>query len=67
MEDADFVDRLPEFPCHTQAVERTVQLVTRASVKVCGPDARDGFIRNTLQSRKDLPKVRTKSDFASRE
>ncbi|KAK3919895.1 Trigger factor [Frankliniella fusca] len=34
VEDFDFVERLPAFPCHTQAVQRTVQLVTRASIKV---------------------------------
>lgn len=33
-------------PNHTQAVERTVKLVTEASVKVAGNDRRDGYIRN---------------------
>jgi len=33
------------FPCHTQAVERAVKLVTDASTAVCGESARDGFIR----------------------
>ena len=34
-------DRLP---CHTQAVERCVKLVTEASSSVCGTKSRDGFI-----------------------
>jgi len=32
------------FPCHTQSVERSVKLVTDASIAVCGESARDGFI-----------------------
>ena len=35
----------PKFPCHTQAVERCVKLVTEASAAVCGNTSRDGFIR----------------------
>ena len=44
------------YPNNTQAVERTVKLVTAASESVCGYTARDGFIRATLKSRKNLPK-----------
>ena len=43
-----FKEKLPPYSCHTQAVERTVQLVTQASKKVCGQEERDGFIRNTI-------------------
>lgn len=39
------------FPCHTQAVERTVKIVTDASSTVCGPKARDGYIRAKLKAR----------------
>ena len=42
--DTPVVD-FPQFPCHTQAVERCVKLVTEASAAVCGAPARDGFIR----------------------
>lgn len=55
--------KMTNFPCHTQAVERCVKLVTEASSSVCGSDARDGFIRNRLVSRAILPKFDTKSDF----
>ena len=33
---------LPNFPCHTQSVERAVKLVTEASLKVHGIKERDG-------------------------
>lgn len=50
-------------PCHSQAVERCVKLVTEASASVCGQEARDGFIRYRIVSREILPKFETKSDF----
>ena len=49
-----------KFPCHKQAAERTVKLVTEASKKVCGHNKRDGFIRSTLKSRKTMPEFRYK-------
>ncbi|BES87539.1 Hypothetical protein NTJ_00345 [Nesidiocoris tenuis] len=52
-----------DVPCHSQAVERNVRLVTEASSSVFGPKARDGFIRNRIRSRKDMPKFETKRDF----
>lgn len=52
-----------QFPCHTQAVERTVKLVTAASSSVCGFTSRDGMIKNTLQSRNEMPRFITKSEF----
>ena len=35
--------QFPLFPCHTQATERCIRLVTQAAV--CGEERRDGFIR----------------------
>lgn len=52
-----------KFPVHTQAVERCVKLVTEASGRVCGAEARDGFIRSTLLSRSAMPDFTSKSDF----
>ena len=46
---------LTRVPYQTQAVERSIKLVTTASNKVCGKENRDGFIRATLQSRKTMP------------
>ena len=51
------------YPCHTQAVERCVKLVTEASSNVCGPQSRDGFIRATLKSRSMMPDFSTKSQY----
>jgi len=39
------------YPCHTQAVERCIKLVTEASQSVCGKNRRDGFVRTRLESR----------------
>lgn len=54
---------LVEFPCHTQAVERTVKLVTEASLAVAGTEARDGFIMTKLKSRSGMPNFNTKKEF----
>ena len=50
------------YPCHTQAVERHIKLVTEASERVCGQESRDGFIRTRLQSRSKMPKFDTKAE-----
>ncbi|GBL75383.1 hypothetical protein AVEN_194578-1 [Araneus ventricosus] len=42
------IREIQKFPCHTQVVERCVKPVTEASNKVCGHEARDGYIRATL-------------------
>ena len=41
---------LPEFPCHTKAVERHVKLMTEVAKVVCGQKSRDGFIRARVSS-----------------
>lgn len=51
------------FPCHTQAVERCVKIVTEASLAVCGEVSRDGFIRSRLEGRHLMPVFNTKSDY----
>ena len=55
--------KLLNIPCHTQAVERVIKLVTVASSKVCGQTSRDGYIRAALQSRKVIPTFNTKNQF----
>ena len=42
----------PDFPCHSQSVERAVKLVTEAASKVCGADRRHNHIVSVLASRK---------------
>merc|ERR1712121_276867 len=54
---------VPHYPCHTQAVERGVRLVSEASSQVIGQKARDGFIRQRIHARKELKKFATKKDF----
>jgi hypothetical protein len=54
---------IEKFPCHTQSVERCVKLVTEAAGTVCGPGARDGYIRSRLQARGLMPKFETKQDY----
>ena len=53
----------PKFPCHTQAVERHVKLVTEAAKAVCGQKSRDGFIRARVASRQQMPAFKSKRDF----
>ena len=53
------------FPCNTQGVERLIRLVSDASAKVFGSEARDGYIRATIESRKELPKYDTKAEYAA--
>ncbi|GBL96161.1 hypothetical protein AVEN_118716-1 [Araneus ventricosus] len=57
------IREIQKFPCHTQAVQRCNKLVTEASNKVCGHEARDGYIRATLKSRSVMSNFSKKSDF----
>lgn len=51
-------------PCHNQAVERHVKLVTEASSSVSGFERRDGMIRQKIRSRKLMKCFDTKKQFA---
>lgn len=52
-----------KLPCHTQAVERHIKLVTEASSHVCGETARDGFIRTRQKARDTVPTFETKKEY----
>ncbi|VEN43556.1 unnamed protein product, partial [Callosobruchus maculatus] len=54
---------IKSYPCHTQAVERAVKIVTEASAAVCGGDNRDGMIRAKLESRGIMPSFGSKQDY----
>ena len=54
----------PKFPCHTQAVERHVKLVSEAAKAVCGQKSRDGFIRARIASQQLMPTFELKRDFS---
>lgn len=55
--------QLLEYPCHTQAVERHIKIVTEASKSVIGHEARHNRIRGVLKSRSLMPKFQTKKDY----
>ena len=57
------LNNLYQYPCHTQAVERVIQVVTQASSTVWGHDERHGQILNTLSNRVEFPKFHSKSTF----
>ena len=54
---------IPLLPCHTQAVERGVKVVTEASESVYGYEARHGYILNTIKSRESYKTFHSKRDF----
>jgi len=54
---------IENFPLHTQAVERSIKIVSEASSKVCGSEAREGFIKSRLSSRKNHPVFESKKDY----
>lgn len=58
------IQHIKKFPCHTQAVERTVKLVSESSMLVTDPVKRDGVIKATLKSRRKMPLFKSKQDFA---
>ena len=50
-------------PCHNQAVEKHVTLVTEASSNVVGFKSRDGLIRQKIRSRKLMKSFDSKNQF----
>ncbi|CAD7081940.1 unnamed protein product [Hermetia illucens] len=54
---------MKDFPCHTQALERCIKLVTKVSSAVCGENKRDGIIRARLLSCQRMPNFNTKTQF----
>lgn len=49
-------------PCHTQATERNVKEVTRASMLVTEP-SREGLIATSISARLDRPRNESKQDY----
>ena len=54
---------LPNFPCHSQDVERNIKDISVVCSKVYGHNSRHGVIIQKKKSRKDLPRLETKADF----
>lgn len=61
--EAEILRNIKRYPCHTQAVERVVKVVTESSLITANCNRRDGIIRATIKSRKEMPKFNTKKDF----
>ena len=57
---------IEKLPCHFQAVERRVQLLTQASIVTCGAEARDVNNRSGMKSQKELQKFETKINYFCR-
>ena len=54
---------LPFIPCHTQAVERLIGLVTDISVHYAGGDRFEEEMSNALYSREVMPEFKSKQDY----
>ncbi|GBN06576.1 hypothetical protein AVEN_62671-1 [Araneus ventricosus] len=52
-----------KYPCHTEAVERCIRLMSEASESVYGEEKRHGFILNRKQSRSLIKQYNTKKDY----
>ncbi|CAF4921707.1 unnamed protein product [Pieris macdunnoughi] len=55
-----------QMPCHTQASERYIKIVTEACSAVCGPERREGWIKNTLKSCKIMLIFNTKAEYRTK-
>ena len=62
--DGNMIDsKIPILPSNTQAVERTIKIVTEASQNVMSAKSRDVWIRKRMASRAKMPKFDSKQDF----
>jgi len=52
-------------PCHSQAVERCVKMVTEASAAVCSISTREGLIKLRIKARQERPQLLKKSDYCA--
>ena len=55
--------KLLRYPCHTQAVERGIKVVSEGASAVIGEEAHDGFIRQKLLSRMVSGRCDTKASL----
>lgn len=62
----NFVSLLTKnIPCHTQAVERVIQTVSKSAHTVFGNQNRHARVVATLQSKSILPQTKTKKDYSN--
>lgn len=57
--------KVPNWPCHTQSIERVVKMVTEASAKYFSQEKRDGGIRAQETSRRLMSKNESKQDLCN--
>ena len=57
------IEEVLSYPCHTQSVERAVKDVTAASITASGNANQEGFVQITNESRKKMPKFKTKANY----
>ena len=50
-------------PCHSQGVERSIKMTTKAFQQVYCKDSRDGYIRAKIKFLHLIPAHRSKQDF----
>ncbi|ESN92755.1 hypothetical protein HELRODRAFT_164856 [Helobdella robusta] len=55
--------KMPDVPCHSQAVERTIKDLSAASCRVYGRKSRHGMVLQSKKSRLEIPKIDSKKDF----
>ena len=53
----------PDFPCHSQSVERTVKIVTEVTQQVYGEDNQRDRIESIINCRKSRPAFETKKNY----
>ena len=53
------------YPCHTQAVERKIKVVSECSAQVVERKRVDGLVRQKLRSRKLIKRYDAKKDYAT--
>ena len=54
---------IDDYPCHSQAVERTIRIVSETSLMYSSPSDRDGRVFATIQQRCIMPAFNHKSQF----
>ena len=56
---------VPNWPSHTQSVERCIKMVTEAAARVYSKERREGYIRSKVVSRELMSMNKSKKDLAN--
>ena len=57
--------KVPNWPCHTQSIERVVKMVAEGSAKYFSQEKKDGGIRAQETSRRLMSKNESKQDLCN--